>query len=433
MSKTIKDTVLRDTLLKAYSSASLAGGSAVQALRTSAKETLSASNFPSVRHEEWKYTNVAQIAKEEYQFEGDAIDVVKVKSQPLYALTGSHLVFVNGIYNEALSSIEDGKFTVQTLGKALTDNNALVEQHLGNYARLNDEGDNFVAANNLLFNEGVFVHVPKSSAIENPIYIHHWVNAASKTLVQPRNLFIVEENAEVQIVERVETLGIEKSLVNTLTEIYVAKHARAYYTQVQNDKENANQITTTSVYQERESNFSAATFTTGGGLVRNTLSIKMDDEYSEANMWGLFLTNGKMHVDNHTVVDHAKPNCESNELYKGVLNDQSTGVFNGKIFVREDAQKTNAFQSNKNVILSDKAIVNTKPQLEIWADDVKCSHGSTTGKLEDEAIFYMQARGISKINAQKLLLKAFAGDVVAKVKSKELQEYLFGIIDEKLS
>ena len=184
--------------------------------------------------------------------------------------------------------------------------------------------------------------------------------------------------------------------------------------------------------QADKSVFTANTVTANGGFVRNNLNIKIDGEYAEANMYGLYIPNGKQHIDNHTVVDHAKPNSNSNELYKGILKGKSTGVFNGKIFVRQDAQKTNAFQSCKNVLLSEDASMNTKPQLEIWADDVKCSHGTTVGQLNDDALFYMQARGISKDSARALLTLAFAQDVIDKFEIVAIKEYLQALIEEKI-
>ena len=204
------------------------------------------------------------------------------------------------------------------------------------------------------------------------------------------------------------------------------------YYKVQNESDKTHHIGTTQVYQKDRSYFYAATVTVNGGFVRNNLNIVLDGEHIESHMYGLYVPTGKQHIDNHTLVDHRKPNCQSNELYKGILMDKSTGVFNGKIYVQQDAHKTNAYQNCRNVVTTDEATMNTKPQLEIWADDVKCSHGTTTGKLNDEAIFYMQSRGIPKKEAIRLQLLAFAEDVVSQIKIDSIKEYLEGLIVDKL-
>jgi Fe-S cluster assembly protein SufD len=249
---------------------------------------------------------------------------------------------------------------------------------------------------------------------------------------QPRNLIVAGKRAEVKVAEAFRSFGENVSFTNAVTEVYVAEEANVHYYKVQNETDQSYNIGTTAVYQEGRSVFTANTVTANGGFVRNNLNIKIDGEYAEANMFGLYIPNGKQHVDNHTGVDHAKPNSNSNELYKGILKDKSTGVFNGKIYVRQDAQKTNAFQSCKNVLISNDATMNTKPQLEIWADDVKCSHGTTTGQLNDDALFYMQARGISKDSARALLMLAFAQEVIDKMEIPAIKEYLEGLIVEKI-
>jgi len=249
---------------------------------------------------------------------------------------------------------------------------------------------------------------------------------------QPRNLIIVGKNSQVKIAEAYRTVGDGAAFVNTVTEIIVDESAMVDYYKVQSESDKSYHIGTTQVYQKGRSYFYSATATLNGGFVRNNLNVVLDGEHIESHLFGLYVPNGKQHVDNHTIVDHRKPNCESHELYKGILMDKSTGVFNGKIFVREDAQKTNAYQNCRNVVTSDEATMNTKPQLEIWADDVKCSHGTTTGQLNDEAIFYMQSRGIPKKEAIRLQLLAFAQDVVTQIKIDSIREYIEELILDKL-
>ena len=237
---------------------------------------------------------------------------------------------------------------------------------------------------------------------------------------------MVEENAQVKIVESYETLDLSaKSFNNVLTEIVVEPNAIVDHFKIQNECELGNLMSTTQAVQKGKSVFSTHTFTLSGSLVRNNLNIVLDGEHIESHLNGLYLTNGNQVVDNHTLVDHREPNCNSNELYKGIIEDKSSATFNGKIYVRKDAQKTNAFQSNKNILLSDDGTINTKPQLEIYADDVKCSHGTSTGKLDADKIFYLRARGLSEASAKKLLMHAFASEVLDGIKGmEELHNYL---------
>ncbi|MEQ8926252.1 MAG: Fe-S cluster assembly protein SufD, partial [Fulvivirga sp.] len=269
--------------------------------------------------------------------------------------------------------------------------------------------------------------------VDKPIAMY-FINDSSESTVysNSRNLVIAGKSSQANFIEFFLTEGKESSFSNIATEVMVDENAHIGYYRVQNNKESAYQVGTTQVYQSRSSVFSAYTFTLNGAIIRNNLNVIVDGEGCETNMYGLYLVNGKTHVDNHTSVDHIQPHCESNELYKGILEDSAKGVFNGKVFVRKEAQKTNAFQSNKNILLSDTAVVNTKPQLEIWADDVKCSHGCTTGQLDEDALFYLRARGLSKDSARALLLYAFAIEVLETVKLEPLKNFLENLISERL-
>ena len=307
----------------------------------------------------------------------------------------------------------------------------LIQEYFGKYA--NYQTDAFTALNTALSNDGVVVQVADNKVVEEPIIIRYISDVRLANVgSQPRNLIIVGKNSQVKIAEAYRTVGENAAFVNTVSEIIVGESAIVDYYKVQNESDKSYHIGTTQVYQKGRSYFYAATATLNGGFVRNNLNVILDGEHIESHLYGLYVPNGKQHIDNHTLVDHQKPNCESNELYKGILMDKSTGVFNGKIFVREDAQKTNAYQNCRNVITSDEATMNTKPQLEIWADDVKCSHGTTTGQLNDEAIFYMQSRGIPKKEAIRLQLLAFAQDVVSQIKIDSIREYIEKLILEKL-
>jgi Fe-S cluster assembly protein SufD len=245
-------------------------------------------------------------------------------------------------------------------------------------------------------------------------------------------LYVAEEGAEIKIVEDYYSIGDKHSFTNIVTEIYCGENSKLERYKIQNDNDKAYQVGTTQVMQEKDSRFSDTTISWGGAITRNNLTSVFNGSNTECHFYGLYMLTGKQHVDNHTLADHAMPHCYSNELYKGIIDDKATGVFNGKIMVREDAQKTNAYQSNGNILLSEDATIYSKPQLEIFADDVKCSHGATTGQLNKEELFYLQARGIGKEEARILLLNAFAGDVVDSVKIDKLREKLKDTLSKKL-
>ena len=324
----------------------------------------------------------------------------------------------NGIFNSTLSKLN-------SLPKGLEIKN-ISEANTAHYSKYADvNSDPFIALNTVLAAGGVFVQVQKNAMIETPIHILHISSVSENTILNSRNLIVVEENAQVKIVESYLTIDSSaKGFNNTLTEIVVKANAIVDHYKIQDEGDYGNLVATTQSVQKKQSTFSTHTFTLSGALVRNNLTMVLDGEYIESHLNGLYLTNGNQVVDNHTLVDHQKPNCNSNELYKGIIEDKSAATFNGKIYVRKDAQKTNAFQSNKNILLSDDGTINTKPQLEIYADDVKCSHGTSTGKLDADKVFYLRARGLSEASAKKLLMRAFASEVVDTIKIDALREYV---------
>lgn len=403
--------------------------------RREAMQRFEALGFPTVKHEEWKYSNVNNLVKQAFDFNVQSDFGAKdVETLEIPNLQGNVLYFINGMYSAELSNIVSPESQLQILNfdRAVKEKPELLASYFAHYANYQDEA--FTALNTAFAHDGVVVHVPDGKVVEEPIILRfitdsRSVNAAS----QPRNLIVVGKNAEVKMAESFRTIGDNGSFTNVVTEIVVEEQANVQYYKVQNETEKAYHIGTTQVIQKDKSHFYAVTVTVNGGFVRNNLNIVLDGQYCESFMYGLYFPNGKQHVDNHTLVDHAKPNSYSNELYKGILKDKSTGVFNGKIFVREYATKTNAYQSCRNVVLSDEASMNTKPQLEIYNDDVKCSHGTTTGKLNDEAIFYMRSRGIPKAEAVTLLMYAFCEDVISQIKIEPIREYLSGLIVEKLA
>ena len=408
--------------------------SAVHQIRQRALERFDKLGFPTIRHEEWKYSNVKNLVNQAFDFNAVTnFSAQDLEEMPIPNLEGNILYFINGIYNAELSIIvsPDSELQILTFAKAAKTQPELVEQYFNKYSDYQDNA--FTALNTAFAKNGIFVHVPDNTVVEQPIILRFISDARTLNVAsQPRNLIVVGKHSEVQIAEAYRSLGENASFTNAVTEFIIGEAANVHYYKVQNESDKSYHIGTTSVLQADKSVFTANTVTANGGFVRNNLNIKIDGEYAEANMFGLYIPNGKQHIDNHTAVDHAKPNSNSNELYKGILKGKSTGVFNGKIFVRQDAQKTNAFQSCKNVLLSEEASMNTKPQLEIWADDVKCSHGTTTGQLNDDALFYMQSRGISKDTARAFLTLAFAQDVIDKFEIVAIKEYLQALIEEKI-
>lgn len=391
--------------------------------------------FPTTKHEEWKYTNLKPIVEKAFQTTC-AIEprVKEVIETSIYAqLDANILVFVNGSLITAASQIHetDGSIVMGSLAEKRKSNQAIFEQHFGKYAAI--EGQALNALNTALLSDGAFIHVPKGKRVSKPIVMLHVVDATDlNVLVQPRNLIVVDELAEATLIEAYLTIGNQASFTNVVTETFAGKNAHVEHYKIQQQEGESYQNNFTQIFQEADTNINHVTLTLDGKFVRNNLHFYMNGENCNSLLYGLYLTDKNNFVDNHTLVDHAKPNCFSDEKYKGVLKDKSTAVFNGKIKVHLDAQKTNAYQRNQNILLSDDATINTKPQLEIFADDVKCTHGATIGQLDEEPMFYLRSRGISEDAARKLLLNAFADDIAEKIKIPELVELLEQKIEEKL-
>ena len=406
-------------------------------IRQEAFNAFSKLGIPGSKNEEWKYTRVAGLFNKEYQFPTDSLKAsINAKDLEGLRLPGAgdanELVFVNGFFSFPLSIIRSPDLTILPLEDAAKNNfKELVAKEFGDSSRYIKDGIH--ALNTAFVHGGVFIHIKQGQVVEHPVYIYNITDArSSNILAQPRSLIHINENAHVQLVETYITLGGNQSFTNQVMEVTVEKDARLEYYKIQNDGDHTNQVSTTHIRQVGKSYVHTVTISMNGGLVRNNLNLVLDAKYCEAHLYGLYFQTGQSHIDNHTVVDNIKPNCLSNELYKGIMNDQSTGVFNGKIFVQPQAQKTNAYQSNKNVLLSDTTSVNTKPQLEIFADDVKCTHGCTVGRLNEEGLFYLQSRGISEKTARNLLLRAYASDVLEHIRPDAIRSYVEHLIVERL-
>ena len=405
----------------------------LRALRRQAIGRFAELGFPSTKEEDWRFTNVAPIAAVPFE-DGLPADVddasagIERSHLFLRELRSSQLVFVNGRYCPELSAHDPGALGVQVepLATAVQAEPELLETFLARFVR---DGNGFAALNAAFLEDGALVRVRKGANLEAPIYLTYVAAPDGRPRVShPRNLVVVEEDSQVTIVETHVGASDGVYFTNAVTEIVVGPGARVQYEMLQQIGDQAFHVGHVHVQQERGSSFSSSAIFLGGGLVRNDLHVVLAAEGSECNLDGLYLATGKQHVDNHTTIDHATPHCSSRELYKGVLDDQAKAVFNGKIIVRKDAQKTDARQTNKNLVLSEGASINTKPQLEIFADDVKCAHGATIGQLDADALYYLQSRGIDAEEARQLLIHAFASDVVERVRARALRTQLENLL-----
>jgi Fe-S cluster assembly protein SufD len=396
-----------------------------QGLREKSFEILNETAFPTTKTEAWKYTRTTRISNGTFQIVKPEIN--SVSDYLIEGLQGNVLVFVNGFYQAELSIIKDTKgLLVSPLTKTSQE---WINAHSNQQVQL--EGEVFNALNTAFTTDGVSIEIAKNAIIEDPIQLIY-VTTGTAVLSSVRNILVANENSDATVVMGYYGEHADSNFTNVVTEIKVKQNATLSIHKIQHENNTNFHINTETVSQDRDSRFSLSTSTFSGAIVRNNVYVHVDGENAETNLYGLYLTDEKQLVDNHTVIDHKVPNCNSNELYKGVLDGQSTGVFNGKVFVREQAQKINAFQSNGNVLLSDNASMNSKPELEIYADDVKCSHGSTTGQIDEEAIFYLRARGISEKSAKSLMINGFVGEVVEQISNEIIREHITKLMAKKL-
>lgn len=404
-------------------------------IRTSAIKNFENKGFPTKKEEAWKYTSLNSVLKNDFSVfpkRENSIEFKEVKHFFLHEIDTYKLVFVDGKFTSFLSSTTHEGIDVCLLSSVLTKPKyKLVLDTYFNQIASKDES--LTSLNTAFAQEGAFINIPKSKVADKPIEIIHFSTGnESALMVQPRNLIVVGENAHVQIIERHQSLNGNPVLTNSVTEIFAQKRAIVDYYKIQNDEQTANMIDNTYISQKQESRVAVHTFSFGGNITRNNLNFYHFGERIDSTLKGITIIGDKQHVDHYTLVNHATPNCESHQNYKTILGGSSTGVFNGKIFVEKEAQKTDAFQQNNNILLSDKATINAKPQLEIFADDVKCSHGCTIGQLDESAMFYMQQRGIPKKEAKALLLYAFSNEVIESIKIPELKQRILKIIAQKL-
>lgn len=406
------------------------------AIRKDSFDKFNKTGLPTYHTEEWKYTGISSLFEQTYH---PGLSVVSAEDMEALRMPGSHkaneLIFVNGRFDVTLSTVlsDEEELTVLPLKEAVK---GKYKDLIGKYLNKSSEylTDGIHALNGAFINEGLFVHIHKGKTPQHPIYVYHVQDSRQQpTLAQPRSLIYVDENSKLQLTETYATLGTGDSFCNQVLEMVVEQNAFVEYYKIQNDNKNASQVSTTHISQVGQSYVHTVTVTLNGGIVRNNLNLILDAQGNETHLYGLYLLKDKTHADNHTLIDNRQPNCFSNQFYKGIADDFSTAVFNGRIMVQPDAQKTNSFQSNKNILLSDNATINTKPQLEIFADDVKCSHGCTVGQLDEEALFYLRARGIPKDEAEVLLLQAYAADILNQIKPMAIRAHVEKLIYKHLS
>jgi Fe-S cluster assembly protein SufD len=428
---------LKDKILSSYVAFEneMDMNSDIHEIRTKAFENFEKLGFPTKKLEAWKYTSLNPILKNDFCIlpsKEVSVDLAEVRKYFISDIDSYKVIFIDGKYSSFLSETTHDTIDVCLMSAALTKPKYKVV--IENYFNKIAKQDNLTSLNTAFAKEGAYIYIPKNVEVQKPIQIINLTTGAEvATMMQPRNLIVVEENAHVQIIERHQSLNSNAVLSNVVTEVFVGRNATVDYYKIQNDNLNASLVDNTYIEQKTNSEVSVHTFSFGGNITRNNLNFYQRGEHINSILKGITIIEEKQHVDHHTLVHHIEPNCESHQDYKGIYDERSTGVFNGKVIVEREAQKTNAYQQNNNVLVSDKATVNAKPQLEIFADDVKCSHGCTIGQLDDDALFYMQQRGIPKKEGKALLMYAFANTVLDSVKIPEVKKRITKLIAQKLN
>ena len=403
-------------------------------IRKDALHKFSELGFPTVRDETWKYTSIKQILKHNFRWSSQSavISEINIKKFKFKNIDKNVLVFVNGNFNKELSQIDsvNNGIGITNLADAYHNYGDLVNKYLSKTAKYDSEA--FTALNTAYVHDGAFIHIPDGKIIKNPIHLLYISDSGSDIFhFHPRNLIIAGKNSQCHIIESYNHTSDNKYLCNLVTELLVQENANVEHIKIQDESETAYHISSSYITQGKNSVYTSINIDLGGALVRNNINILLNGEYCECNLFGFNLAHNKQHIDNHTLIDHAVANCNSNESFKAIIDDKAKGVFNGKVLVRQDAQKTNAFQSNKTLLLTDHATMNSKPELEIFADDVKCSHGATIGQLDEEALFYLRTRGISKEMANSMLQFAFAEDILENIKIDSVRKKLNNLIHDK--
>jgi Fe-S cluster assembly protein SufD len=411
--------------------------SAIEILRRRAGEWFAENGFPDPRDEEWRFTDISPIRGIDFQIAAPEVtpNIMTADIQPFLFENGelTRLVFVNGRYDAALSSVDalPPQATLLNLQEAMRKDPKTVVSHLGRY--VDWQKNSFAALNAAMPADGAFLQVADSAVIEKPILLLFITIPTAKPAVFPRNLFVIGKNAQASFIESYVSLGQGVHFTNVVSEVVLSDHAVVDHYKLQQESAEAFHTSVIQVQQAGGSSYRSHNYAFGGKIARNDINTVLAGEGAECALNGLYLAGGRQLIDNHSVIEHAMPHCNSRELYKGILDDQARAVFSGKIHVHKDAQKTDAVQSNQNLLLSEEATIDTKPQLEIYADDVRCTHGGTIGQLDEESLFYLRARGISRENAKKMMIHAFAGQVIEAIRDVSLREYITSVVSARLT
>ena len=429
-------TSLYNKLIAEFENTEAAGdvNSDLSVIRKNAFEIFKALGFPTTKNEDWKFTNLNAFLKDDFSFvagkyKEDEI-VAAIHKNLVSGLDAYLLVLLNGQIQPALSVFPDEKLvSIRSFDGAL-ETSALKDNAFIN----EDKNNSLLALNTALFNDGYFIEVNRNVVLDKPIQIIHLYTADENTWYQPRHLILVDEFAKAELIETSVWINNDKHVVlNSVTKVSLKENAQLIQYNIQDNNSEERLINYNQVSQLKDSRYDNFTFNLPGAeLIRNNLEIELNGPATETHLLGLYLVGSQQLTDNHTLIHHQFPNSQSNEIYKGVLLENGKAVFNGKVYVERLAQKTNAFQQNNNLLLSNKAQVFAKPQLEIYADDVKCSHGCTVGQFDPESLFYLRARGISEESARKLLVEAFMFDVTQKIENEAVKEYVQSLIYNKM-
>lgn len=391
--------------------------------------------FPTTRDEDWRFTNVAPISQQTFVLPQDNSTQLSREDLQQFVVPSAvcRLVFVNGYYAPELSDSEKipADLEVGSLAEAIQKNPKMLEAHLGRY--VDTQRDAFCSLNTAFLQDGGYVRIAQGTVLDTPIHLLY-VSTASDApqMVHPRNLLIAERNAQAGIVEEHVSLGDGVLFANAVTELVAVENSVVSHHMIERENRKAFHVSTLRIQQQRNANVSSHSVLIGGALVRNNVHPVLAGEGGECLINGLFLGDDRQHMDNYMMVEHASPHCASHQFYNGILGGHSHGVFHGRILVHKDAQKTDAKQTNRNLLLSDDAQIDTKPQLEIYADDVKCTHGATIGQIEENSLFYLRSRGLDETSAREMLLLAFAGECLIRIKPGPVRKYIERIVHRSL-
>ena len=408
-------------------------------LRREAFARFCEAGFPTTHDEDWRFTSVSAIANAQFEPAPERHSAISAAQLAPWRREGAgcQLVFVNGRLAPELSlpGPLPGGVTVTGLAQALSLDGSLVEQHLGHY--LDQNRDSFAALNTAFAEDGAYVHVPRGVVVEEPVWLLFLSTGNGLPLMNyPRNLILVDEQSEIAIVEEYVSLrdgsALSDVFCNSVTELVAGDNAVVSHYRIEREQAGTRNISTLRIQQGRSTNIATHSVLLGGALVRNNVHTVLAGEGGECLINGLFLGGGDEHIDNYMLVEHASPHCGSRQFYNGILDGKAHGVFHGRIIVHKDAQKTDAKQTNRNLLLSDDAQIDTKPQLEIHADDVKCTHGATIGQIDEEALFYLRSRGIGEVSARRLLLLAFAGECMARMKEGPARRHIEALVNQSV-